>query len=259
MLSLLRSEWYQVRKSLAVKITFLLTLVISVVMSFQMATEEYMQMYKEMGREYICFGGGGLCGDMSDSAACLLFASLFAGWLISTSFENHTIQEAISYGKSRTKVYMAKMCMFLFSVTMLCLIYWFASSMAQFLKYGMGSPEIVGNLCNVEYIIGMVLAGTLAYISLFAICGLVAFLNRKVGVTMGICFVAILFGGNIIASIAPESIIKIINYTPLGLYNQVLDIYVEWEDILRTSALSLVWTAVILGIGLWKFKRTELK
>ncbi len=259
MFSLLRSEWYQVRKSLPVKITFAITLAASIIMSFQLTSEKYIELYKDLDQKYLLFGGGSLSSSMSDGAASLLFASLFAGWLISGAFENHTIQEAISYGKSRNKVYLAKMCMFLFVVTILCLVYWFGSSIAPFLKYGMGTSEVVGNLCNIEYIIGMVFAGTLAYISLFSLCGLVGFLNRKIGVTMGICFVAVLFGGNLLAAIASENIIKVVNYTPLGLYNQVLRPDVQWTDIWKTSCVSLIWTALICGVGLWKFKKTELK
>lgn len=118
MLSLLRSEWYQVRKMLSVKITFAITLIASVIFGFR----------------------------MTDGAACLLLASLFAGWLISAAFENRTIQEAISYGKSRTKVYCAKMSLFVLVVNGLCLVYWFGSSMAAFVKYGLGTREIAGNL-----------------------------------------------------------------------------------------------------------------
>lgn len=259
MLSLLRSEWYQVRKMLSVKITFAITLVASVVFGFHMTSGAYLEEYKRLDQMYILFGGGSLRSTMSDGAAGLLFASLFAGWMISGGFENRTIQEAISYGKSRTKVYFAKMFQFLMVVTGLCLVYWFGSSLASFLRHGLGTVEVVGNLCHVEYIVGMVFAGILAYISLFSLCGLVGFLNRKVGATMGICFVAILFGGNLLASVVPESVITVINHTPLGLYNQVLKLDVQWADIGRTSLLSLLWIGMICGIGLWRFQRTELK
>lgn len=259
MLSLLRSEWYQVRKALSVKITFGIILIVSVIYGFNMTNENYFETYKTLDQEYLLFGGGSLSSSMSDGGASLIFASLFAGWLIGAAFENRTIQEAISYGKSRTKVYWAKMLTFLCIVTGLCLVYWFGCSMTAFLKYGLGTPEVVGNLCNIEYIVGMVFAGILAYISLFAICGLIGFLNRKAGATMGICFVSILFCGNLLTLIVPESIKKIINYTPLGLYNQVLKRDVQWGDICRTSCVSLIWIAVICSIGLWKFKKTELK
>lgn len=259
MLSLLRSEWYQVRKALTIKITFVIALVSSIMFGFQMASEKYIEEFKTLDQRYLFYGGGSLCSSMEDGAAGLLFASLFAGWLISAAFENRTIQDAISYGKSRTKVYWTKMFMFLAVTIGVCLVYWFGSSVPAFLKNGLGMPEIVGNLCRIEYIAGMLFAGILAYISLFAICGLVAFWNRKTGTTMGICFVAILFGGNLLTVILPDNVLKFVNYTPLGLYKQVLNLDVEWADIWKTGCISLVWTAIICGIGLWKFKRTELK
>lgn len=259
MLSLLRSEWYQVRKALSVKIVFGITLVASVIVGFQMVSETYVEELKELDRTYLLYGGGSLYSSMEDAAACLLFASLFAGWMIGTAFENRTIQEAISYGKSRMKVYWAKMLIFLTVCIGICLVYWFGDSIPAFLKNGLGTEKNVGNLCHINYIIGVLIAGILAYASLFSICGLIGFLTRKTGVTMGICFVAILFGGNLLAMVLPESILRIINYTPLGLYKQVLKLDVQWADIGKTSCVSLVWIAIICSIGLWKFKKTELK
>lgn len=125
-----------------------------------------------------------------------LLASLFAGWMISGSFENRVIQESISYGKKRSTVYLAKMLMYSMVVTVLCLIYWCVTALPAGFRNGLGTAEICGNLTQVPYIIGMVAAGSAAYISLFTICGIIAFFTRKTGTTMGICFVGILFGGN---------------------------------------------------------------
>ena len=259
MLSLLRSEWYQVRKALTVKIVFGITLVASLIFGFKMISESYVEQIQEIKGQYVLYGGGSLCGSMEDGAACLLFVSLFAGWMTGTAFENRTIQEAISYGKSRTKVYWAKMLTFLTVCIGICLVYWFGGSIPAFLKNGLGTEKNVGNLCHINYIIGVLIAGILAYASVFSICGLVGFLTRKTGATMGICFVAILFGGNLLVMVLPESILRIINYTPLGLCKQVLKMDVQWADIWKTSCISLVWIAIICSIGLWKFKKTELK
>lgn len=259
MLSLLRSEWYQVRRALSIKIVFGVTLIGSLIFGFQIMNQEYLMTLKELDKQYLFYGGGSLCGSMEDGAACLLFASLFAGWIIGTAFENRTIQGAISYGKSRTKVFLAKMLMFLTVCIGICLIYWFAGSLPAFVKNGMGTEEVAGNLCHIEYIIGMLLSGILAYVSLFSVCGLIGFWNRKTGATMGICFVAILFGGNLLAAVLPESIISVLNNTPLGLYKQVMRTDVCWADIWKTSCISLIWTIVLGSIGIWKFKRTELK
>lgn len=259
MLSLLRSEWYQVRKALSVKIAFVITLFFSLPFGFDVIEEEYFAENYTSDQRYLLFGGGFLSNHMQDGAACLLIASLFAGWLIGSAFENRTIQNAVSYGKGRAKVFLAKMISFIVVVTGLCLAYWFGGSFPAFLKNGLGTPEVVGNLCHIEYIAGMVFAGILAYSSLFAICGVVGFWCQKSGITMGLCFVGILFGGNMLASIAPDHILKVINYTPLGLYKQVLDLHVSWMDMIKTGCISMVWFAVICGIGLWSFKKSELK
>lgn len=259
MLSLLRSEWYQVRKALSVKIVLGITLITSLVFGIRLINETNFETYQALGESYILFGGGSLCSMMQDSAGVLLIASLFAGWLISAGFENRMIQEAISCGKSRGKIYCSKLLIYYGVVTILCLVYWFGTSIPAFVKYGLGTPEVCGNLCKVNYIIGMTLAGIFAYISLFSLCSLVGFLNRRVGATMGICFVAILFGGNLLAAIVPENIIKIFSYTPLGLYNQVLKLDVQWSDMWMTVGISLIWTVLICGLGYLKFRKTELK
>ena len=259
MLSLLRSEWYQVRKALSVKITFGLILLASLMFGLNHISEAVTERLKELGLQYQLYGADCLCSSMEDGAACLLFASLFAGWLITAAFENRTIQEAVSYGRGRSKVYIAKLLMFSFVVTALCLIYWFGCSIPAFLKNGVGNSDTVGNLCHIEYIAGMVFAEILAYNSLFSVCGFIGFWSRKASVTMGICIAGILVGGNLFAMILPDAVMKIMNYTPLGLYKQVLKLDLQWTDIWKTSFVSLVWIVIIYGIGLWKFQRVELK
>lgn len=260
MLSLLRSEWYQVRKALSVKIAIGIILFVSVAWGIQSHSEAISDISTGSGfyEPSVLFGGGFLIVIMSDAASSVLLASLFSGLFISAAFENRTFQAAISYGKSRTKIYMAKMFMFLLIVTGLCMIYWFAGSIPAFFC-GLGTPEETGNLCHIDYIAGMVLAAILAYMSLFMVCGVIGFWNRKISQAMGISLVAVLVGGNLLKTVMPEKFLKVLNFTPLGMYNRVLELDVGWADIGETCFLSLVWIIIIGGIGLWKFKRTDLK
>lgn len=259
MLSLLRSEWYQVRKALPVKLTMLVTLAGSVIFGFRLISESNFETLKALDERYILYGGGSLCSMISDSAGALLLASLFAGWVISRGFENRVIQESISFGKQRRTVFLAKMLMYFLVVAAACLIYWLGTSIPAFIKNGLGTSEICGNLCRPVYIAGVTLAGILSYISICSICGVVAFWSRKVGVTMGICFAAILFGGNLLAALLSERVMKFVNYTPLGLYRMVTKLDVTGADIFLTIGLSLLWTGLICGIGYWGFRKAELK
>lgn len=255
MLSLLRSEWYQVRKSLYLKIA----LGLIVVMSFWFGSQFTDAAHVHASSLYTLYWGGSICQWMCDSAMGLLLASLFAGWMIGTSFENRVIQEAISYGKKRSCVYLVKMMMYSFVAIVLCLFYWCAAAAPTGIKNGMGTEELCGNLSHVPYMIGMVAAGSLAYISLFIVCGVIAFCAQKTGTTMGICFVCILVGGNLLASVVPENIDKIIRYTPLALYTHVTKTDVTWFDIGQTAGISLIWILFFGTVGYLKFRKTELK
>ncbi len=53
MFSLFRSELYQIRKNLAVKILFLFVIITSVFLGIQEASDSYDAEYKEIGRDYI--------------------------------------------------------------------------------------------------------------------------------------------------------------------------------------------------------------
>ncbi|MDE6744278.1 MAG: ABC transporter permease [Lachnospiraceae bacterium] len=259
MLSLLRCEWYQVRKSLSLKITVIILVVASVIFGCKITDAANISNIKAWDQMYLLYFGGGVYSAMSDGAMALLVASLFAGWMIGGSFENRMIQESISYGKKRSSVYLAKMLMYSIVVIMLCLIYWCFTALPAGLKNGLGTADICGNLVQIHYIIGMVAAGSMAYISVITICGVIAFFVRKTGATMGICFVGILFGGNLLASILSEDIIKIVNYTPLGLYRHVLKLDVTLFDICQTVMISLFWIILFWTIGYLKFQKTELK
>lgn len=258
MLSLLRCEWYQVRKSLSLKITVIILAIASIIFGCKI-TNTNISDIKAFDQRHLLYFGGGVYSAMSDGALALLVASLFAGWMIGGSFENRVIQESISYGKKRSSVYLAKMLMYSIVVIVLCLIYWCFTALPAGLKNGLGTADVCGNLVQIPYIIGMVAAGSVAYISVITICGIIAFFVRKTGATMGICFVGILFGGNLLASILSEDIIKIINYTPLGLYRHVLKLDVTWSDISRTVLISLLWIILFWTVGYLKFKKTELK
>lgn len=259
MLSLLRSEWYQVQKSIYLRITVVIIVAASVMFGMRLISASEVARLEEIGMTARLYGGSSICSAMEDGAMALLIAGLFAGWMIGGSFENRVIQESISYGKKRSAVYLAKMMMYSLVVIVLCLLYWCASAAPAGIKNGMGTEEICGNLCRVSYMIGMVAAGSLAYISLFMICGVIAFCARKTGTTMGICFVGILVGGNLLASIVSEDIAKIIRYTPLSLYTHVTKPDVTWFDIGQTAGISLIWIIFLGMVGYLKFRKTELK
>lgn len=161
MLSLLRSELYQVGKMLSIKLTILVILVISIVFGFRLIDESNFETLNTLGEQYVLYGGGSLCSMISDSAGVLLFASLFAGWVISRGFENRVVQESVSFGKQRGTVFLAKMLMYFLVTTLCSMIYWLGTSIPAFIRNGLGTPEVCGSLCQPVYIAGMTLAAIL--------------------------------------------------------------------------------------------------
>ena len=105
----------------------------------------------------------------------------------------------------------------------------------------------------------MLFAGSLAYLSIFAICAVIAITTQKTSITMGICIISITFGFTIITKALPESLSGMLNYTPVGLSGQVLKLDVSWNDIIKTSLTSIAWIIGISTAGLLKFQKTELK
>lgn len=254
MLSLMRGEWYQARKSFAVRLVLVCTIIVGV--WFERMAQEYYIANNQL--EYATVGGC-LCSMMQDTAMCLLYASVFAGLMIGGAFENRTIQSEICSGKKRTYVYLAKMVMYLLVVTVLSLAYWFSGAVVIGLRYGLGTSELIGNLSKPEYLVGMVIACVLANMSLSAICGMIGFMIRKTGVVMGVCFALILAGGNLLAALLPENVSKYFEYTPFRLAYRVLKYDLTWGEIGTTCLFSLLWIGFILGFGIWRFQRTELK
>ncbi len=259
MLSLFRSEFYQIRKSLVIKIQFLFIFAISVFLGLREAGTSYANEVKEAGWNELLCGGGSLLSSMKDYSLAILLASLLAAWIISQSFETRTVQEAICYGKSRTKVYLVKMAVYFIVSAVNCLVIWIFGSLFVFMKYGIGTEEVIKNLSRWDYLAGMLIAGSIAYLSIFAICGVIAFITQKTSITIGICIIVVAIGFNILSSVLPEPLANIINYTPAGLCNQVLDIDVTFGDIIKTICISIIWIVLICTAGLWKFRKAELK
>jgi len=259
MLSLFRSELYQIRKTLAVKLLFLVITIVSVIMGIRETSAGYIKEIQEIGQDYILYLGGNLSGSMGDYAMAVLLAGLLAAWIISSGFENRTIQEAASYGRSRTRIYWVKMSVYIMASVLICLVYWFVTCIPLFIKNGTGTEDIVKNLCHPGYISGMLVSCILAYISVFAICGVIAFMVQKASITIGICIIGISLGFTLIRGVLPESLVKIINYTPAGLFERVLKLDLSWSDIIVTSCVSIAWIIITGVAGLYKFKTTELK
>lgn len=254
MLSLLRSECFQARKAFSIKITFIITIILGIFM--QINTLDY---YKSENMQEQLTVGGNMCSTMEDTAMCMVYACMFAGLMIGGAFENRTIQGEICSGKKRFNVFMAKMLMYMIVVGVMDLAYWFSGQGIIYCKYGMGTPRLIGHLSNPVYLAGMVAAALLAYMSMTAICGMLGFLIRRTGAIMGVCFSLIMFGGTMLIKFLPDNAVKYVKYTPLHLPQNVLKYDIVWNDILKTGLISLVWIVIILGFGIWRFHKAELK
>lgn len=254
MISLLRGEWFQVRKAFSVKITFIITIIYCI-----FAEVDALDYYRTENMQDMLTMGGITCNLMADTAMCFVYASMFAGLMIGSAFENRTIQGEICSGKKRHNVYMAKVLMYILVVAVMDLACWLSGGLFIYGKYGIGTPELIGNLSKPEYLIGVIAAGLLAYMSMTAVCGMLGFLIRRTGAVMGVCFSIIAFGGTMMVNILPDKAAKYIKYTPLYLPQNVLKYDVVWRDILKTSVISLIWIVVILGFGMWRFCKAELK
>lgn len=260
MINLLHAELFKLKKSVALKICFLITTlcgIILAIVSHGAATGE------------LNIAANSASG-LSDIFILSVIGSLMAGIIICNDFESKDIHDAISCG--RFSIVLSKTITFVLVVCVLALPYAIVgfsgflsgsefSDTFTFSSYTMLMANIGRYEINSEVIfraIGILVVSIILYAGRLSICIPIAFKVRK-PVIVAVIGVVFSFAIDFVVSIISDVKVlgDLIDYTP---YPHLLLSLDQGNDyLLKVLVVSVVWIIIMIIVTHVMFKRSEIK
>ncbi len=256
MINLMKSELLKIKKSLPIKIMFMLMLCFSIVTSILSYSFVNSGKTEEFGMTVK--GYNSFFSSIEDIATNLIVGIIMVGILICSDFDNRTIQSEIATGHSRFKILLSK----IFSITI--------ANYIIFLPYPVGRAVLqgifigFGKTISIDIIINMILAYTtviLIGVALNSISILISFMIQRTVMVLGISVVTVLLGVNFLLALgeANEGLGNILSYTPIGISRRLIAEGYGNNIMVISIITSLIAIALFSIITYIIFRKKELK
>jgi ABC-2 type transport system permease protein len=265
MLNLIRADLYKLRKSLALKICFLVTCVSAGALTY---------ISHAIATGSMSASVSGNASGLSDICMMALLGSLMTGVLVCSDFETNAIHDAVTCGSGRISVVVSKALVYLLLIAFLLLPYGVATvvgfcSGAEFTKPFV--PTVfLGILANetgisltaaaICKIILLSLIAMLVYAARLCFCLPLAFKLRKPVAIMAIGMATDFLVDLVIRLLNGVPVISnILSFTPYSKGLAYLTMGASVGTLLEVIVVNIVYFAVMTGITFLLFRRAEIK
>lgn len=275
MIHLIKAELYKLKKSLGFKLIFLGTIIYALIeVAFGV-----MGFYGEITGFEAFFSSMGAWG------RCYLISGIFAGLFIAGDFSNRGIQTEIAVGNSRLNVILSKGFVYWLGCMGLIITYQLINVIGITINKGFGvnmTKEVILCFLQLEFSYLIIFSGLITF------CIFIAFLFRHIYVVTALEIVIIMFGTQLLSSLAQINTVfnKIYQYNLLYRINQLTffiyeevryDTYtimlemmepnkviaafkVQWgSGMWGEIGISVITSVIFFGITYLVFKKAELK
>ncbi|ACL76658.1 ABC transporter permease [Ruminiclostridium cellulolyticum] len=263
MVNVIRADLYKIFKSTVIRVL----LAITVLSSLIMVLFAYLIPKGSLGGEYT--GIGFMFSDMNTIS---ILGAVTAGIFICGDFENKTIHNTIADGYSRAGIIISKSIVFFCSILLIILPYAIVTILALSTgyKFEMGSVaigflNILSKQSGTElsaYVLVKLIAvsGTLimVHMSQLSLCIPVAFAVKKPVLVVAIYYAISILSGQL-SSLAARSSFNILSLTPFGGNRMFLTVQSGAGEILKGSAVSLLFIIVVVLVTCGIFRKSEIK
>jgi ABC-2 type transport system permease protein len=264
MYNMIRADLFKIGKSSAVKILFLITCI----SAGTMAVMAYLIQKGSIGSNM-----SGIGFMFSDVNMISILGAVAAGILICGDFENKSIHNAISCGRSRGTVIVSKAIAFSIVIGFVLLPYAIATGIALMTGYRFDMGSAVGFLNiltknsgaamgvnDVLKLLLIMLSLMFVYAAQLSICVPIAFKLKKPVFVVAIYYGLTILFAQLTNLKDSNGILKdIFSFTPYGSNYTFLTIDSASGDILKAISVSLIYTAVILAVTFGGFRKSEIK
>lgn len=264
MINIIKADLYKMRKSMAMKVLFLMTLLCSIIMtimSYSIASGSISDTYS------------GIAFLFSDANMISILGAVLAAIFICGDFDNKVISTEISSGSSRISVITSKIISYFIAIFIIMIPYIVVSvagvisgsefSMGQgvgflnLLQSGEGASLSVNDILKL-IVVAFVLA--VVYLGQFIICVPIAFKIKK-----PVIVVAVYYGFSIVAAqisnlaTKSDALNNVLSLTPYGGKYSFLTLESSRGNIVKALVVSIVFAAIIGAISYLLFRKEEVK
>jgi ABC-2 type transport system permease protein len=247
MKQLIQAEWYKIKRSKTLRY---LCIAIFVVNSISAVSSVIVKK--------IFFTGQIGVLQIGSSMNAIWFGA-FAGFFIASEFQNGSIRNVLALGKNRTHVFMAKVIAMVIAITIMLLVLAVSLTLCYTITSEFGTmspgtyiPYFILNFFN-ELIFHLPYAG---FFTLFA------FLTKKAGLTILLSFgyeFLLLSIGAVLQNYSGKNLTFLLQYFPQYYYTKINEFLGNWQFITNGYWVSFGFTLIPVLIGIYHFKKSDIK
>lgn len=265
MYNLICADLYKFRKTITVKVLFIITAVSALLVTF-------MAYFIQQGDLKSSISGMGFL--FSDMSMISILGAVIAGTFISGDFDNKIIHDAVANGNSRGTVIISKTLTFFGAVAFIIVPYVISviiaiisgsrfstgSQTAGFLNLlisssgsGLSAPEVLK-------LIVIIITLVIVYAAQLSVC-----VPLAIGFRKPILIVAIYYGfqflcGQLVTlKDSSPALYDIFSLTPYGGVNYSLTLNSGAGDILKAISVSIIFIIAMISVTYLTFRKTEIK
>lgn len=263
MINIIRADLFKIRKSITIKILFLIACICTV--SMMMIAYSVAQGNMESDISGIGFL-------LSDVDVISILGGVCAAVFICGDFDNKAINDAVARGCSRLSVIVGKSVVLAGTVIMLLIPYAVAvgigigtGSEFSLATPGLGFLNLLMKMGGTDLtaaqilkLIGAMLLQLLVYAAQLSLCLPLAFVFRKPVVVIAVYYAFSLFSGQLNALAKNSKLLsKLFELTPYGCKYPFTTL--SEGSILKTILVSLIFIAVMIALTFAAFRKAEIK
>jgi ABC-2 type transport system permease protein len=244
---LIQAEWYKIQRNKTLRY---LCIAIFVVNSISVISSVIVKNTSSWGQSGVLKIG---------SSMNAIWFGAFAGFFIASEFQNGSIRNALSLGKNRVHVFMAKVIAMLIAITIMLFVLAVSFTVCFTITSEFGTmspgefiPYFIVNFFN-EVMFHLPYAG---FFTMFA------FLTKKPGLTILLSFgyeFSLLATGAILENYPGKDIKFLLQYFPQYYYTKIDEFLSNWQFITNGYWVCLGFTFIPILIGIYNFKNSDIK
>lgn len=259
MIDLITAERYKISNSKTLRTVLIAIFLFSAVFGVLLMSSGTLELYygmKEQGQyaPYLV---------ASNSVFISIALCIFVGFYVGEELDKGIVRNVISTGKSRIKYYLTKLLALMIPCILLTVLTTISMIVVFTLADGWGDTPTLQYSGEILRLLALQIILYFTYASVFVT---IAFINRNIGGTIGICIVIVL-AENILAQMFAEIEIPILNSIikslPLTLLTKLGSTYPYSTPLTTETYISMLFVAIILIcssslIGIINFKKRDI-
>lgn len=264
MRSIIKSDFFKLRKSKAFWVCTMLCLVFGIVMVVAMQTAMYMAQQPVHDPDLDAMvsmipnvGGAWMTGNLLSMGFNTVFIGIFVAIFVSSEFGFGTIKNTLSRGADRANVFFSKFFVCSVAALIMLFIFMIASMFTGTILWGFDPNGIV----TVSGMLSMVLTQSLLTIAYVAFFTFISMSMRGAGGAIATNIMCVMMASTLLSAISMlfGGKIDLSHYWIGGAVSKLATVTPASGDIIQGIIIAVVWGIVAVLFGTALFKKQDVK